>query len=355
MEISASSMSLSSTQTKIQYYQREESLLITGPGQEGGHGGVRPAEEGSGQEKAGADSVSLSKGARRSMEACRSEASGEGEKGLMKDLNIRILKQLVERLTGKKIEISDVAKAYKKGGNSAEQHHAEAGAASAPAGWGVEYEASEVYAETETTTFEAGGQVVTADGQEIDISVSLSMSRQFVQKEHVHLQAGDAAVRDPLMVNFDGTSAQLSQKRFEFDIDCSGRSGQVSSPAPGTGFLALDRNQDGMINNGSELFGPSTGSGFEELAAYDEDGNNWIDESDSIYDKLRIWTRTPSGESRLFALGEKGVGAICLEHVSSSFDLTDSQNQLLGRVRETGVYLSENGSPGIIQELDLVV
>jgi hypothetical protein len=46
--------------------------------------------------------------------------------------------------------------------------------------------------------------------------------------------------------------------------------------------------KDGRVNDGRELFGPITGDGFAELAAYDDDGNNWIDENDGIYDNLSI-------------------------------------------------------------------
>ncbi len=39
------------------------------------------------------------------------------------------------------------------------------------------------------------------------------------------------------------------------------------------------------INDGSELFGTSSGDGFKDLATYDEDENGWIDENDSIFSK----------------------------------------------------------------------
>jgi hypothetical protein len=56
-----------------------------------------------------------------------------------------------------------------------------------------------------------------------------------------------------------------------------------------------DRNGDGAIDHGRELSGATTGDGFAELAAYDEDGNGWIDENDSIYQHLRIWSKDAQG------------------------------------------------------------
>ena len=63
---------------------------------------------------------------------------------------------------------------------------------------------------------------------------------------------------------------------------------KISFVGSGSGLLALDKNGDGIINNGTELFGPNTQDGFSELSKYDSDGNGWIDENDSVYDNLRI-------------------------------------------------------------------
>ena len=37
-----------------------------------------------------------------------------------------------------------------------------------------------------------------------------------------------------------------------------------------------------------KLFGTSSGDGFKDLAEYDEDGNGWIDENDSIFNRLKV-------------------------------------------------------------------
>ncbi len=81
-------------------------------------------------------------------------------------------------------------------------------------------------------------------------------------------------------------------KKLKFDLDGNGKIEEIYFPAKGSGFLAIDLNEDGIINNGFELFGPATANGFEELAKYDEDSNRWIDESNSIFLKLKIWVKT---------------------------------------------------------------
>lgn len=222
------------------------------------------------------------------------------------------------------------------------------------AGPGLVYQRHERYQEQESMRFHAAGVIRTADGREIDFSVAMHMSREFIQESNLQLQAGSQKI-DPLVINFDGLGAQLSQTRFEFDLDNNGTAEQIASLRSGSGYLALDRNGDGAINNGSELFGPSSGRGFAELAAYDEDGNNFIDEADSIYHQLRIWMTNEDGTSQLAALGDKNIGAIFLGHVTSPFQLKDAQNNSLGEVANSGIYLTEDGKAGVIQEINLTV
>jgi hypothetical protein len=117
----------------------------------------------------------------------------------------------------------------------------------------------------------------------------------------------------------------------------------------------LDKNKNGVVDNGKELFGPSMGNGFAELALYDGDQNGWIDESDDIYRDLSIWMREDGGEPKLVALGQAGVGAIYLGHVESQFSLKDQTNDTLGQVRQSGIFLFENGTAGTIQHVDLAI
>ena len=61
------------------------------------------------------------------------------------------------------------------------------------------------------------------------------------------------------------------------------------------------------------------------------------------------------GNQQLYSLAEKGVGAICLKNVSTDYMLTDDNNQAKGRIRNTGVFLYENGNVGTVQHVDMVL
>ena len=222
-------------------------------------------------------------------------------------------------------------------------------------GWGLEYHYSATHQEREKMNFSAQGVVKTADGREISINMELNMSREFISQQNIDIRAGNAAVQDPLIINFAGPAAALTERNFRFDLDADGSEDLISFVQSGSGFLALDKNGDGTINDGQELFGPQSGNGFDELRAYDADGNNWIDENDPVFQQLRVWTRDAQGNNVLLALGQTGVGAIYLGAVNTDFSLKNAVNDTHGQLRSTSLFLREDGSAGSIQQVDLVV
>ena len=227
---------------------------------------------------------------------------------------------------------------------------------SVPASGGFEYHQSVTHYEAQSTSFQAQAAVTTADGRQINIDLQLNLSREFISQSNLDIKAGNEPVQvDPLVINFGTGSASLSEQKYAFDIDANGSLDQISFVGPGSGFLALDLNEDGTINDGSELFGPQSGNGFDDLAKYDTDGNNWIDENDAIYDKLQIWSKDAAGKDVLMALGQKGIGAIYLGNVNTSFALKGANNQTNGQLQRTGIYLNENGSAGTVQHIDLTI
>lgn len=213
--------------------------------------------------------------------------------------------------------------------------------------------------EQESTSVCARGSVQTRDGRCIDFDLQVNMARQYEAESTLTASGTQVALKDPLVLNFDGNAAELADTRFDFDLDSDGRSESVAGLKGGSAFLALDRNGDGAINNGQELFGARSGNGLSELQQYDSDGNHWIDEADAIYSQLRIWRPGSKSESggpvteRLQTLEEAGVGALWLGSAKSEFSLKDKDNHLQGQVRHTGVWLEENGRAHSLQQVDL--
>ena len=221
-----------------------------------------------------------------------------------------------------------------------------------PKAFTITAERETVYMESENTSFSTTGTVKTADGRELSFHLDVSMSRNFVQYTKETVQNVGNFI-DPLVINLNGNIAEVSDQKFYFDLDADGEEEAISRLCEDSGYLALDLNQDGKINDGSELFGTKSGDGFEDLAAFDEDGNGWIDENDDIWNKLKIWVQDEQGNSKLYSLAEQGVGAICLQNVSTEFGQRDSSGEVSAAIRNTGIFLYENGIAGTVQHLDL--
>ena len=210
------------------------------------------------------------------------------------------------------------------------------------------------YAEEETTAFVSEGKVKTEDGREISFDISFEMSRRFEQKYEMYTESA-YTLCDPLVFNFTGNTAELKDQHFLFDLNGDGSEEEIASLGLGSGFLALDKNGDGKINDGKELFGTKSGNGFRDLEEYDADGNGWIDEADEVFSKLKIWTKNENGEDELISLKEAGIGAICLDNVSSNFSEKNEINSLLVMIRRTGIFLYENGNAGTLQHVDFAI
>lgn len=357
MQIASSNIQLSSTREYASTQQVEERLRVW-------TGNRRPdferAEQGALRNQ-GRDVVAISTQARsaqaEAVSANAEVAQSDDSLSPTDEAKLRVLEKVLEQLTGKEFHLKFVRPEDLKADPRVEKAAAElAGAGrNAPAGFGVEYDRVEHFEESEKTTFSSSGVVRTTDGKEIAFNVDLNLSRSFVAHNEEHLRIGDAVRKDPLVINFNGSAAQLTTDKFSFDLDTDGSAEKISFVQPGSGFLALDKNSDGRINNGSELFGAKTGDGFGELAAYDKDGNQWIDEGDAVFNKLRVWTKDATGKDQLLSLKQAGIGAISLANVATQFSLNDAANQQLGQIQSTGIWLGEEGGAGTIQHVDLVV
>ena len=209
--------------------------------------------------------------------------------------------------------------------------------------------------ESENTTFASQGIARTEDGRSLSFQIEVSMSRSFMSRFDT-LEVQNYVMTDPLMINLDTNVGSVTDQKFLFDLDSDGEKEEISFAGQGSGFLALDRNGDGVINDGSELFGTSSGDGFKDLAAYDEDGNGWIDENDSIFRHLKVWTKDEDGSDRLMDLKSADVGAIYLGNTRTEFQLKDDTNRTNGAIRKTGIYLKEStGEAGTLNHVDLAL
>ncbi|MDY2698496.1 MAG: hypothetical protein SOV61_03020 [Lachnospiraceae bacterium] len=305
------------------------------------------------------------------------KTSGQFEMSDEYDMKIKMLRQILAALRGEKVPEDCKVKPQEKGGvldlrsgefrkiegvsfdlsakASVSLGSIEIGTNASGTTWQRITATSGFVGESESTTFASKGLVQTADGRNIDFNVEVSMSRAFMSQIDT-LEVQEYIKTDPLMINLDTNIDSVSDQKFFFDLDSDGDEEQISFAGKGSGFLALDKNGDGKINDGFELFGTSSGDGFKDLAAYDEDGNGWIDENDSVFSKLKVWTKDENGNDYLIDLKKADVGAIYLSNADTQFSLKDDENNLNAEIKKTGIYLREStGAVGSLNHVDLVV
>jgi hypothetical protein len=290
--------------------------------------------------------------------------------------NMRLLAMLIAQLTGQPVRVMIMTPGTAQTATGSNAPAASASTATANTGstnWNVSYAQTTTQTVTESSSFSAQGVIRTADGQEIRFNLALAMQSSQSRTTSFSFNANNTPATlslqqptnnyavahniDPLVLNFNGTAAQLQSTRFSFDLDGDGTTEDVPLLASGSGYLALDKNGNGQIDNGTELFGPANGDGFADLAQYDDDHNGWIDENDAIYSSLRIWTPDAQGQGSLKALADLDVGAIYLGNVATPLAVRskDASAQQLGELTATGIYLRNNGTVGTVQNLDVVV
>ncbi|AAO29274.1 bacteriocin [Xylella fastidiosa Temecula1] len=172
-------------------------------------------------------------------------------------------------------------------------------------------------------------------------------------------------VRDPLVLDLDGDGIETlaAGKNILFDHDGDGithASGWVKSD---DGLLVLDRNGNGRIDNGSELFGADTvlsnghtaASGFDALRDLDSNGDGLFSAADARFTDVRVWRDlNQDGQSQaneLFTLSTLGIASITLTP-------TDTQRVNLGNgnvMDARGSYTRTDGRSGTVGNLQLGV
>ncbi|MBQ9443525.1 MAG: hypothetical protein IJU43_04405 [Lachnospiraceae bacterium] len=211
------------------------------------------------------------------------------------------------------------------------------------------------YQEYESTEFHADGVARTDDGRTISFNVDIMMSRSYMEYMNVYTPSVTGVLCDPLVINVGSDTADVKDQKFMFDIDADGVEDEISMLGRGSGFLALDKDGNGRIDDGGELFGAKSGNGFEDLREYDSDGNGWIDENDSIFEKLKVWCKAEDGEDILMDLKKADIGAIYLGYQSTEFSLNGLDGEEDGVIRSTGLFLRESMGVGTVQHVDMAL
>ena len=165
---------------------------------------------------------------------------------------------------------------------------------------------------------------------------------------------------DPLILDLNGdglATTNLDQSDVYFDLDSNGFAERTAWIDANDGLLVLDRDGDGKITNGQELFGDQTllsngtraTSGFEALREFDDNKDGKIDASDIVYLKLKVWQDLNrdgvSQAEEMKSLADVGIKAINLNST-----VTGAADAMGNIQRRLGSFVKTDGSDGQIGE-----
>ena len=141
----------------------------------------------------------------------------------------------------------------------------------------------------------------------------------------------------------DGVETTTLTNGAYFDHDGNGFAEQTAWAGADDGLLVMDRNNDGIINDGKELFGSETllnngtkaSNGFLALKELDRNNDNKIDSADTAYNQLRIWQDIDgdgySTSEELKSLSELGIASINTAYTNSTtVDANGNEHRQIG-------------------------
>ena len=142
-------------------------------------------------------------------------------------------------------------------------------------------------------------------------------SIQPIQEPHIQ----QPNVFNVLVLDLDGNGINLASVKSNgavyWDVDLDNFSETVGWVSGNDGFLSLDENKDGKINNQRELLGSLESDGFSELEAYDSNSDGLINEIDPVFKELLVWIDKNSdgfsSQDEIFVLTSLGIESINLK------------------------------------------
>lgn len=209
---------------------------------------------------------------------------------------------------------------------------------------GVEINLGQVSVTSRTVDIDL--QAIESRFSNISGAADVSISEFRAHIELIRIEIAQAFQQDPLILDLDGNGIDITslQDGKTFDIDGDGTLDQTAWIKGADALLALDRNNDGEINNGRELFGDQNGAkdGFAELSKYDDNLDGLINEMDGVFSSLVLLRADGSQQS----LEDGGIKSISLSLITPLDERLIGGNLVAGSQFER-----EDGTTGQVGEV----
>ena len=219
------------------------------------------------------------------------------------------------------------------------------------------------YEADDGTTYEVSGgdlKITTADGDYIYIQNYQQGAAGIWLTEEPDTPTPESFA-SPLVLDLDGDGIEITpevRSSAYFDFENDGFKEHTAWVNPDDAFLTWDRNDNGTIDNGSELFGANPDSlnlklsslgGFSKLAELDSDGDKQITSADEHFSDLRLWQDFDgdglSDPSELSSLADNDIVSINLDYRWAPTNIADS------KITEESLFTFTNDSKGVIADV----
>ena len=171
---------------------------------------------------------------------------------------------------------------------------------------------------------------------------------EFQFSQSIQVASTEVMQSDPITLDLDGDGIELSSYKngARFDITGEGKEVTTAFVTGGDAFLAIDLNNDGIINSGKELFGDqnAAANGYKELAQYDSNHDGLINADDTDFDKLLLFRDDGDGkteEGELISLADAGIAELNVGY-KDVMQAAAGGNQ----IKQVSTYKRANGQTG---------
>ena len=195
-----------------------------------------------------------------------------------------------------------------------------------------------------------------ASSTEVDVAVEIEVAISVAVQVNIEWQIALAQTTeaiakrsDPLVLDLAGNGIATTGPSLPalFDLNADGVSDQISNVQADDYFLALDKNGNGVIDNGAELFGDQGGdrNGFDALRRFDLNRDNIIDQNDPVFDSLRLLQIDQNGQ-RQITLQNAGMRSINLLYQQTEQFLTAGD-----KIAQTSGFTRDDGQQALIADV----
>ncbi len=161
--------------------------------------------------------------------------------------------------------------------------------------------------------------------------IEISFIQQNQSSSSITLESSTTEVSDPLILNLDNTDFSFTPgQSISFDLNADGHFDKISNLNSGNSFLAYDKNNNGTIDDGSELFGDTRGAadGFDDLRNYDLNDDNQINAQDKIFESLLLLNFDSQGHQTTRTLSSEEITSLSL-NIKQNNQLYQNDNLLV--------------------------